>query len=201
MELKYKLVDLEQGSLPWLDYRASRIGSSDIPSIAGAPGAYKSRNAVMKEKLLGASAVNSFTQRIFDKGHTGEATVRDYYRKQGVIFTPAVVESLENPEYFASLDGLSNDADQFIEVKQTSKIQIVESVKAGIIPPVFNFQMQWGLGITECKSAKLIVFFKSDLYSIIVRPDVDLFKNLKACALSFITQRDQYVVLAKGAVK
>jgi putative phage-type endonuclease len=93
-------IDLKQGSKEWLDYRATRIGASDIAKILGvspygtAFDLYEEKNG-LKETFCNAG---------MRFGNVAEPLIREYYEaKTGEWFMPTVVEHPTEPWMMASL--------------------------------------------------------------------------------------------------
>lgn len=157
--MKYKVINLEQGSKPWLDFRLNKIGGSDIASICSLKGAYKTRANLLKEKITGNIAeVNEYTQKIFAEGHEWETKVRDSINesmKQN--FQPLVLQHSIVDEFFVSLDGLSEDKTTCLEIKSTRKKEFLDLMSREICPPIWNYQIQWAMYISETYQAILAV--------------------------------------------
>lgn len=185
-----KTIDLVQGTKPWHDYRQNRVGASDIPSIVKAKGRYKSRAAVMREKMGAVQAVSDFTQRIFDNGHAWEAKLKEHFTDIGTHFESCVIEHPENDRFFASLDGLSAD-NIILEVKTTSKVDIMEQLNNGEIPDVYNCQIQWQFYVSGLSEALLAVVHKGEVFTIPVYRDDEKIKEAEKLAQEFINELDE----------
>lgn len=192
--MRFKLTQLEQGSQPWLDFRKDKIGASDIPAIVKVVGAYTKRSDLLYEKITGISKpLNSFTQALFDKGHEIEADARDGFNKlYGPTrqFVPAVVQSIENEKFFASLDGLCTDQEEVLEIKSTMKDEFLNLAKDGKIPEIYNVQIQWQLFITGYKKALCIVVDSRDRKANVVEVNRDdvLIGMIKLAAEEFLKE-------------
>ncbi len=157
--MNYKVIDLEQGSKPWLDFRLNKIGGSDIASICSLKGAYKTRANLLKEKITGNIAeVNEYTQKIFDEGHDWEIKVRDSVNESmKENFTPLVIQHSTINEFFVSLDGLSEDKTTCLEIKSTRKKEFLNLMSRQICPPIWEYQIQWAMYISQTFKAILAV--------------------------------------------
>jgi len=151
----YRLVELEQNSPAWLEFRKGKIGGSDIPIIAEVDGAYKSRADLLHEKITGESKpVSEFTQKLFQEGHDWEPIIRDEVNhKYEKHFVPTVVQSVEYPHFFTSLDGFDEVDGSILEVKTTQTDKITDLIKTGIVPKNWYAQVQWQLFITNSTMA------------------------------------------------
>lgn len=190
--MKFKFVPLEQGTPEWLAYRNTGIGASDIPSIIKCEGAYQSRESLMEQKAgLLTIEHSEFTQRIFAEGHQIEEQVRLEAESQlGEKFIPCVVQSGSIPHFFASIDGMSSDGARIIEVKSTSKKDFVSMVRTGGCPPVYFYQIQWQLFVTDLKECTLIVVDKAtgDRLPLFVERDDDVICDLAISAQLFFEE-------------
>lgn len=149
-------IPLEQGSDQWLQFRKSRIGASDIVSIAEVDGAYKSRTDVLNEKLgLVEPVLSDFKKQLFADGHVWETTVRDFLNAQGRNFTPAVFQVVDQPCFFASLDGIDPTGTVVLEIKSTKRHDFLESVIGGLVPAIWSYQCQWQIYVSGASSALL----------------------------------------------
>lgn len=49
--MQYKIIDLEQGSVEWLNFRKGKIGASMVASCVGIKGAFNSKEEAMNMSL------------------------------------------------------------------------------------------------------------------------------------------------------
>lgn len=188
--MRFKSIPLIQGSQPWLDYRKGRIGASDIPAICSVSGAYNTRSNLLYEKITGISEpVSAFTQALFDKGHEIEIEARDGYNKTfQTNYTPAVVQSIDNELFFASLDGMDETTESIMEVKSTMRDEYLNLAMDNKIPDVYNYQIQWQLFITGFNQAVCVVVDSRDRIANVVhvvRND-SLIEEIKTQAEAFL---------------
>jgi len=81
----YKIIDLQQGSKAWLDWRKNGIGSSDAPAFMGG-NPWKSARRLLQEKHKGSNYRNAAMMR----GHELEPYARNEYEIEfGVKVMPA----------------------------------------------------------------------------------------------------------------
>ena len=115
MGANYTIVDLEQGSDEWLDWRDNVIGSSDAPTIMG-ENPWKSVKQLLSEKLgeVERFGGNAATRR----GTALEPEARRKYEElTGNQVEPAVLQSATYPWQVASVDGLGEDGCVVVEIK------------------------------------------------------------------------------------
>lgn len=182
-------IDLVQGSEAWLAYRKSRVGASDVVSIAEVDGAYKSRTDVLNEKLgLVEPVLTDFQKQLFASGATWEITVRDFLNSQGRSFTPAVYQVADQPCFFASLDGIDPTGDQVLEIKSTKRQDFLESVIGGLVPGIWSYQCQWQMYVCGASSA-LLACVNSEtgaIQTVDIKRDDQMIAFLVDCANQFL---------------
>lgn len=156
--MKYKFVELQQGSKEWIEFRRNGIGASDIPSICGIKGAYQSADDLLDAKFGIEKEHNEFTLRIFAEGHAVEDMVRTESEQYlGVKYRPVIIQSIERPEFFASLDGMSEDNKSILEVKTTRKADFIRQAQEGFCPDLYFLQIQWQLFVSDLNDCKLVI--------------------------------------------
>jgi putative phage-type endonuclease len=103
-----------QGSQAWLDYRLSRIGSSDAATIAGF-NPWKTPMQLYNEKI---NNTKTFVNDAMKKGTKLEPVARAAYEElTGQAMFPDVVEHPNHEWMIASLDGISLDKKRVVEIK------------------------------------------------------------------------------------
>lgn len=195
-----KLLDLIQNTPEWYEYRKNGIGGSEIAGVASIPGAYVSRSGIMREKLgQKQKAINSFTQRIFDSGHTWEQVARPHAEQlAGIPLPPAVVESDESPRFFASLDGWNPETKTTLEIKSTSKTDLYIDLMNGKVWGPWMAQVQWGLMCSGGSRSLLAGVLDATGEMIVheIQPDLNMQALLVGVALDFLRELD----LAKALI-
>ena len=192
-EQSFSIINLTQGSDEWLEYRRSRIGSSDVPALMGVS-PYAHANDVLKSKLGFNKTLSDHTKRIFQDGHDFEARFRDQIQGQfnGEITAP-VIESKKNDRFFTSID-LFNEEHQFYgEVKSTVSKDILSQVAANKVPDHFYYQMNWTLGILGWDSGMLYVINRETSYGYELKVNFDpmIFAEQERIAEIFLNQLDE----------
>ncbi len=147
-----KLVDIPQNSPQWHVWRKGKIGSSIAPSILNCKDSYLSPLEAFYE-LLGLTKQEETPA--MTRGKDLEQQARWIFEEsRGKLFPPACVEHPEYPELIASLDGLSLDHEEILEIKCCKK-EIFDLVKKGGIPDNYRAQIQHQLMCTGLKKAWL----------------------------------------------
>lgn len=191
-----KLIALEQGTSEWLDFRKSKLGASDIPALMNLKGAYKTRAQLLQEKLTGETKeLSDFTKKMFSDGHEWEVVVRDSVSNLYGKFTPCVVQSIENENYFASLDGLQ-ESNLILEIKSTVNKTILSQVEMGVCPDAYNYQIQWQLYCTGLNECLLAVVDRNTgaVETLTIERDDSLIDKIKTAAAAFMEELNGGVV-------
>lgn len=140
----YKVVELEQGSQEWLDWRRNGITATESAVIMGIS-PYKGAYTLYCEKI-GLEVPEDLSNNYFVKrGNALEDEVRQIFESNhNTLALPVCVESTINPYLRASLDGLSIEG-EVVELK-TCCSKVFNSVKdLGVKSPtvqVYNIQVQ-----------------------------------------------------------
>ncbi|EPD2877405.1 lambda-exonuclease family protein [Campylobacter coli] len=105
--MQYKIIDLEQGSVEWLNFRKGKIGASMVASCVGIKGAFNSKEEA-RDIILGLKEV--YQNEAMKKGNDYEALIRARVEfLHSVSITPVVLQSLENEMFIANLDGIDEN--------------------------------------------------------------------------------------------
>ena len=144
MKNSFELVQLQQGTTAWLDWRFEGIGASDAPSIMG-ENPWKSRARLMKEKherkivKLNAAMI---------RGTALEPVARQSYEKKfGIAVPPACLQSAEYSWMRASVDGITTCGSTVIEIK-CGEGAYWKSATSGEVPEYYMGQLQHILAVT-----------------------------------------------------
>lgn len=175
------IVDLEQGSQAWLDWRDNGIGASDIPVILGLS-PYATPRQLWEAKMGLSEAPDSF---IFRRGHDAEVLARgEYERQTGVDVTPMCVQHDEYPWLRASLDGANMDMSVIQEIKLVGEDELY-SVSQGQVPERYRPQVQCQLQVTGAGRCDFVAYCDGAIFIVQVQPDYDLFRTILEEGLAF----------------
>jgi putative phage-type endonuclease len=113
-EYPFYIVNLEQGTEKWKKWRNMAMGASDA-SVAVNESFFKDDLDLYAEKVLGEEVeLNDAMKR----GNRLEPIARDYYNQKTCLdFSPICLISKEYPFMFASLDGITCDYKEVLEIK------------------------------------------------------------------------------------
>lgn len=170
------ILNLEQGSPAWLEYRRTKIGASDAAAILGiCP--WTTPLMLWEAKVSGATKPDNVDMA---RGREREPFVRrmiceQYFRK----YEPVV---LDNPNYdfgFASLDGWDEKADiKILEIKcprQHSKV----------LPSHHMAQLQWQMMIAGVDEALYVSYDGDEIIELIVKADAEWKERLIIAGKAF----------------
>jgi putative phage-type endonuclease len=146
------LVDLEQGTNEWREWRRRGIGCSDAPIIMG-ESPWKTAGDLLREKRgLQQNAPQNAAMAL---GVQLEPEARRrYIAKTGKHVTPACLQSTRHDWLRASVDGLSAAADAVVEIKCGESVY--RSVSEHRCAPAYYYgQLQHILAVTGLTSIDL----------------------------------------------
>jgi putative phage-type endonuclease len=167
-EYPFYILNLEQGSEKWKTWRNMAMGASDA-SVAVNENFFKDDLDLYAEKVLGDEVEQNEAMK---RGNRLEPIARDYYNQKTCLdFSPICLVSKEYPFMFASLDGITYDYKEALEIKCGESAYRYLSNNNEI--PEYNFaQLDHILIVTGLKSIHylsyhdelepLSVFYKTD---------------------------------------
>lgn len=170
------ILDLEQKSPEWLQYRLAKLTGTDMGCVLGV-NPFKSIRDVYDEKMGIAKPVviNAAMQRGMD--YEDEA-LGLFNKRYGLELKSMVIQSEAYPWAMASLDGA--DSDSFVEIK-TPKRSNFERLSKGI-PAYYYVQMQMAFLCSDGRfdTGVFLVYRPEDktLVEIPVYPDEGIIKEM-----------------------
>lgn len=180
---------MEQGSSTWLEWRRRGIGASDCAAVLGAS-PWMTAHTLWRDKMgLRSEDENDFNEAIrfgqmFEESARAQASVR-----LDMDFKPALAEHKDYPFIRASLDGLDEDKNHFIEIKYVGKEKFEQAV-FGKIPEHYRIQMDQQFLVTGCPKAHYVCFMLSrdkkkieNIHLLPVEPRIDFIKGTLLPAL------------------
>jgi putative phage-type endonuclease len=134
--MSYKIIQLEQGTTPWLDYRKSKISATDTAKIMNLNPWVTAYNLWQEKLGLIQPEPENDAMR---EGSRMEKEARLFYNEENKTeFKPVVLESNLYPFMTASLDGFNGS--MVLEIK-CGKVSH-ESAKKGELPAYYYAQCQ-----------------------------------------------------------
>jgi len=171
-----KRIELEQGSKEWLEWRRGKRMASETSSIMGI-NPYSSAGQVRKDKQgLGGAFVTEAMQR----GHDEEPKAREAYEEAtGILYQPAV---FEDGEYGASVDGITMEGDQLLEIKSPTKGRDSprwQEVADGAISEYDYAQVQHQMMVTGAADCVFLVWSGEEYVSTVVPRNPEFFDKIR----------------------
>lgn len=141
----FTIINLQQGTQAWLDWRNQGIGASDAPTIMG-ENPWKSADQLLKERCGGKSCRKNAAMA---RGQMLEPEARRMYEERFHIkVSPACVQSVTHEWLRASLDGLAINNNIVVEIKCGEKTYR-DSSKTRTVPSYYFGQLQHILAVTN----------------------------------------------------
>jgi putative phage-type endonuclease len=152
----FSLVDLEQGTPAWLDWRRGGIGASDAPTIMG-ENPWKSARALANDKLNRRG--NGWTNAAMSEGNRLEPIARAAYAiASGVMAEPACLQSSTHGWMRASVDGLCLKTKRAVEIK-CGKASYEKTAQSRKVPKYYVGQLQHILAVTGYDAIDFCVYY------------------------------------------
>lgn len=195
----FDIIELEQGTKEWLDWRMGGITATDASIINGS-NKYQSIDDLFRLKTFKKShefIENDATRQ----GSALEPLVRDLTNKHfAEVFQPICVQSKKNPFLLASLDGISYDKKILLEIKCPSHFYTHKKNSTCFngwdtekdcdlivpdIPEYYYTQVQHQLMITGAEQCVFASYLEGDLKFNFIYPDEKYQKSLYKQCLKF----------------
>jgi len=139
----FHVVDLEQGTEEWLEWRHSGIGASDASTVMG-DNRFQLPSELLHQKR---NRINTKPNEKMRLGTLLEPKARDLYIEEtGILVEPLCLQSKEYSWLIASMDGITDDYDHIVEIK-CGKSAYWQANK-GKVPSYYYGQLQHQLMIT-----------------------------------------------------
>ena len=143
---KFLIVELEQGSTKWLEWRHHGIGASDAPIIMG-ENPFKSYSQLLHEKR--GPTRDSFKNAAMVRGTLLEPEARKrYIAKKGIHVNPVCLQSISYDWLRSSLDGLTLAHDAAVEIKCGQSVYR-KAALSHTVPQYYYGQLQHIMAITD----------------------------------------------------
>lgn len=143
--VSYSIVDLDQGTSEWLEWRSQGIGASDAPTIVG-ENPWKSTLQLLDDKC---GKNNDDSSEAMIRGSALEPEARKRFEfKSGIRFPPACLQSSKFEWLRASVDGLAVDGSAVVEIKCGESVYRRTSASRKV-PDYYYGQLQHILAVTD----------------------------------------------------
>lgn len=169
------LIDIEQDTTEWHEFRSQGIGASEAPTIMGV--GYLTPHMLWEQRLglKPKQEANSSMQR----GKDLEPIARDMFTSQtGIKMKPALRIHSELSWMRCSLDGISDDG-RILEIKCPNRKRH-QMAMDGIIPPEYYPQLQHQIEVCNTDSAFYASFDGQSLKVLEIGRNDEYIKSLKA---------------------
>lgn len=165
-----RIVDLEQNSTEWLEYRRHKIGASDAPIIMNVS-PYKKTKQLFDEKLNGTNHTQIHLG--ITAGKELEPIALDMLnRRIDGSLKPYVVESLDYPFMIASFDGY----DPVKRIACEIKVPCAEDHKLasqGVIPTKYYPQLQHQMFVSGLESIIYCSYRDFEIITVTVNANIE----------------------------
>ena len=173
----YKLMNLEQGTPAWLEWRSQGIGASDAPTIMG-ENPWKRAAELLDEKC---GKLRSNSNAAMARGSALEPEARRRFEaKVGVPMAPACMQSQSCEWLRASVDGIAVDASRVVEIKCGESVYRNTS-QSGQVPRYYFGQLQHILAITQLEAIDFFCYLpnRPEVHIVVPRDDKYIAKLLE----------------------
>ncbi|MNJ94819.1 YqaJ-like viral recombinase domain protein [compost metagenome] len=186
-----EVLGLEQQTVHWLEWRKSRIGSSDACIIMQSVDWSTPRELYLDKTGQQPRKKKRTSTHVMDLGNEFEPKARAIYElTSGKDFRPTILVSRDHPWRIASLDGYNNEDPDFRIILEIKCVQgdTYDIVKRGELPPKYKPQVQHQLDVAQAQECHFFVaklkrdkygrYFIEDTALVIVKPDKEYQKEL-----------------------
>jgi putative phage-type endonuclease len=183
----FHVLDLEQGTEEWLDWRHSGIGASEASTVMG-DNRFQSSSELLYQKR---NKINTEPNEKMRLGTSLEQDARDLYIEEtGMPVEPLCLQSKEHSWLIASMDGITDDYGHIVEIK-CGKSAYWQANK-GKVPSYYYGQLQHQLMITGLDSVDYWCYwpgYKGILQT--VTRDKPYTRRLLRAEMEFMEQLDE----------
>ncbi len=174
---------LEQGSAEWLAFRKDKISATDIAVIMGIS-PYCSPYQLWQRKLCLIPEVQE--NDAMRRGKDLEPIALEAYSKiVGYEMEPRIVTHTSHNWAMASLDAMSKCSTRICEIKCMGKKNHEEAMN-GDVKPLYMYQMQWQMFVTDLSECDYFVFSEESNHVIMIKRDQDLINEMVVKAKDFL---------------
>lgn len=165
---------MQQGSQEWLEFRRSKIGSSDS-SVIMELNPWKTPYQLCKQKLEGTEDPMTPAMR---RGVEMEPRARELFiAKTGIHVIPDVITSNERPWQIASLDGIDDHGETIVEIK-CGNTDLHTKALHGKIPPYYLCQIQHQMSVCNLEKAFYCSFDGIDIHIVEIERDATFIEKM-----------------------
>jgi|JI61114C2RNA_FD_contig_71_569087_length_652_multi_1_in_0_out_0_1 putative phage-type endonuclease len=146
-----KIIDIQQKTPEWYEFRRRHIGASDSPIIMG-DSPWTTRDELWSQKIFD---VRKDMTDAMQRGIDLEPKAREFFIKEtGIEVFPLVAEDDTHPFLSASFDGISLDGKTILEIKCPSTQEGVNRY-----PGIYTAQFQKQMYIANVSEMYYLAYF------------------------------------------
>lgn len=158
-----QVVNIEQDTDEWLEWRNKGIGSSDVALLMSPDPVFDRTIRTLWEQRIGYQRTVKLDNEHIKRGKDLEPIIRDKVCDiLNMHFTPECIERLDAPYLRASLDGINYSDNCILEIKAPSEKYFNEYLKSWKIPENYYLQMQYQMLVSNA-SYGYFAFYNKDL--------------------------------------
>lgn len=162
-EDKFKIVDFDQSSDEWLEWRNDGIGSSDVALLMSPERVFDRTVVNLWQQRLGLERAVELDNEHIKRGKELEPIIRDLVNaKLNTKFHPVCMERKDFPYLRASLDGYDKNLGAILEIKAPSEKYFKEYLDSWRIPENYYLQMQYQMLVANVEYA-YFAFYNKDI--------------------------------------
>ena len=151
----YKIIDLEQNTPEWLDWREGKATASQSPSVMG-ESKYFPHTPYEMYLIATGQAEKPFYNKAMQRGHEFEDEAREFFNKMfGSNHKPLLAESEQYENFAASLDGFDSEYNSPILEIKVSKVG-GDIWDRGL--DIYHWQLVHQCAVMGCENAVLFVY-------------------------------------------
>lgn len=181
-----KIIDLEQGTEDWLNWRKTRICATDS-SIIMDKNPWCSRKLLWERKM--SLAPTEEENSAMRRGKELEPIAREeLYKETGIVFTPLCVEHEEHSWLGCSLDGYSQLNECICEIKCMGEDGHQFAI-AGGIKDIYQWQITHQFLVTGCDKCYFASYRPEHIQSLAI---IEVFPDYEKMAELFQAERIFY---------
>lgn len=149
---------MQQGTQEWLEFRRKGIGASDAPIIMGTGYGNDTKFKLYDRKIKGYEPAETYPMK---HGKMLEPYAREaFIQLKGIPVKPTIEISNERPWQFASLDGYDEATNVAVELKCTLNHETHCKVDSGVIPDVYEAQLQHQMCVKALEWMYLVSYYQ-----------------------------------------
>ena len=182
--MAFTILHLEQGSKAWHKFRKNKIGCSLAPILMGC--GFETPLQYWKRKMKGLKKTKNSSAMM--RGMLLEPFAREKAKKElGYDFYPTVVQSVEDPWRFASLDGFyqSGNHVEALEIKCPGE-KDHQTALEGNVPKKYFPQLQHIADVLNIPSVHYYSFDGKEGVHLLVKKDPDYCQKIKLIEMQFL---------------